>query len=906
MGCSLAKQDDSTRAPAKTIASVGSCAKFSSKALPEFRAAFRSFWPDRGLLIFQTLPLLRTFLLFIFLLLGLFLEGGSAQSARGLPLIPQSASRDPLQVRAQSYTLDPETGIARYKNASLTWQSIVIDGTEVLYDTRQQLIRAEGYVRVSEGTVTAVMERLELRLQDGSAEFQGATIFDSRNRAYLTAEIVQRLGESHYLALNCSFTTCNPRTPAWEIRGSRIDYFSENFSSSLGSSLRVGGVPVFYFPYLAWPTVTRRQSGFLPPEYSITRSSLPKFDLGYRIGLPYFWALDDEHDLTVTYDWVERRGPGWKLDYQYAFREGMRGEVRSQRFWERDPRDPEQEAGSLSAEEAAESNLHPSRFKYSFNHNQSFGPATRLIASGLVYSDSQFQKEYELIDEPNPNYAQKLTLSLSQQFAEGNVALSATQDRVYQGNEIAVLNNAVDRSRVQSLPSVSFRWSETAWRSQNTTLNYALSGSHTRFYREEGLNGLGTVLNPELRLRSTLGVVGVSLGVAKQVSNYRVWSIDTGETSGEYDFNVSLADIALDTVISRTFALDNDLYSRAKHRVTPQLQYEYIEDVSQNFQNELPPFGGTLRTRRLATLRVENLLLVKRRVYEPTLKVSFATLNRLRKEGLDELLLQRLERLKGREFLSESDLESALARLPGSPDPEVVETILALAERGAPQRTPGVGRRSESEGKAEIWGRLTFSQPYDFLRIHPDFDPVGPTPLGNETEVGQPLLPLKTELSVFPVSGVSVNYLNRYHHQRHRVVEYALGVQVGLSTNNRASVSFRENEVPYTTPYGAEYAATKTFGFSNSHELHEALSAGISGSFDLTPESAFKRRLTENSLFLKYTPDCWNITLRLQEQAATTLTSSGQEVEYVERAIYANIDLGGISLPEQTFPGWSE
>jgi hypothetical protein len=161
MGCSLAKQDDSTRAPAKTIASVGSCAKFSSKALPEFRAAFRSFWPDRGLLIFQTLPLLRTFLLFIFLLLGLFLEGGSAQSARGLPLIPQSASRDPLQVRAQSYTLDPETGIARYKNASLTWQSIVIDGTEVLYDTRQQLIRAEGYVRVSEGSVTAVMERLE-------------------------------------------------------------------------------------------------------------------------------------------------------------------------------------------------------------------------------------------------------------------------------------------------------------------------------------------------------------------------------------------------------------------------------------------------------------------------------------------------------------------------------------------------------------------------------------------------------------------------------------------------------------------------------------------------------------------------------------------------------------------------
>ena len=91
-------------------------------------------------------------------------------------------------------------------------------------------------------------------------------------------------------------------------------------------------MPIFYFPYLAWPTVKRRQSGFLPPEYIIVRSSVRKWDLGYRIGIPYFWAIDPEQDLTITYDWVERRGPGLRLDYQYALTKGMRGEIKYQEF----------------------------------------------------------------------------------------------------------------------------------------------------------------------------------------------------------------------------------------------------------------------------------------------------------------------------------------------------------------------------------------------------------------------------------------------------------------------------------------------------------------------------------------------------------------------------------------------
>ena len=89
---------------------------------------------------------------------------------------------------------------------------------------------------------------------------------------------------------------------------------------------------------------------------------------------------------------MERRGRGLRFDYQYAWTEGVRGEIKYQEFFERGPRDPENESGSMSADEIESSELHPQRFKFQFNHNQQLDGQSRLITSALVYSDSQFQK----------------------------------------------------------------------------------------------------------------------------------------------------------------------------------------------------------------------------------------------------------------------------------------------------------------------------------------------------------------------------------------------------------------------------------------------------------------------------------------------------------------------------------
>ncbi len=726
-----------------------------------------------------------------------------------------------LSIQTQSYLHNPEEGTYLYHNAKVEWEGISVESTEILYHPGKNKLTAKGYVRVTESDMIAVMDELEINIKNGNGIFRNAIYYDPSSKTYMTAKEMRRVGKGKYTAKTCTFTTCNPKSPAWEITGSEVNYYSQNFSSSSVATLKVGGVAVFHLPYLAWPTVKRRQSGFLPPEYLIVRSSQRKFDLGYRFGIPYFWDIDPEQDLTLIYDWVERRGPGFRMDYQYAWKEGMRGGIKYQQFFERDARDPENESGSLSAHEIGPSELHPKRFKFQFNHNQQLDDRSRLIVSALSYSDSQFHKEYELVEKPNLT-AQQFSANINRQFTKGSVTLSASQNRLF--SELALLNRNIVSEPIY-IPVISFQFSDVLLRSGETTLSRGVSGSATQWFTNQGSSGEEVSISPELSLvflffRHFNGSLGISETFSRASSrNPNV----PGSKKGE--FQIMRGNAQIGTTLSRIFSRESGYYSRIKHLLGTTLHYDYIEDVE----------GSGQSTRRLTTLRLNNTLLAKRRYFE---------------RGLSSQI-----------------------------------------------------RSQTREGKSWTLASLNFVQHYDNLKEDPYFQSIGEAIKGNETEPGQPLIPLRTSFGFNPGPGFFVNYFNRYHHQKRQVVEYSATVSVGLSTHNKASVNFRNNEEAYQTPYGIDVDVANTFSFSNSFEASDELAFGFSGTVNIDADTyTFRRRLSSSEFTLDYRPDCWNIRLALTENVGTTVSNSGREQEYIDRTLYAYINLGGISIPEQIYP----
>jgi lipopolysaccharide assembly outer membrane protein LptD (OstA) len=106
----------------------------------------------------------------------------------------------------------------------------------------------KGLFDCEKGSITLIAEGLEINLDDNSGVFREVFFFDAKTEAYITAREVRRVPEGHFIGYDCTFTTCNPEQPAWEIRGSTVHYYPENYSSAISTSLRVRGVPIFLLP----------------------------------------------------------------------------------------------------------------------------------------------------------------------------------------------------------------------------------------------------------------------------------------------------------------------------------------------------------------------------------------------------------------------------------------------------------------------------------------------------------------------------------------------------------------------------------------------------------------------------------------------------------------------------------
>ena len=117
------------------------------------------------------------------------------------------------------------------------------------------------------------------------------------------------------------FTLCdyrgNDKCPPWTIQASEMLHDKKKKTIYYDNALiKVYNIPIFYIPKLAHPdaTVTRR-SGFLPPNFTDTKN------LGASISAPYFWAINDDKNLTLTSRLFEDEYPLFLGDYEQAFKQ---------------------------------------------------------------------------------------------------------------------------------------------------------------------------------------------------------------------------------------------------------------------------------------------------------------------------------------------------------------------------------------------------------------------------------------------------------------------------------------------------------------------------------------------------------------------------------------------------------
>ena len=194
---------------------------------------------------------------------------------------------------------------------------ILADRVEVNRGTGDSV--ATGHVILYDGDDRLSGRRLDYNLKNGTG-----VLYDGRAQAEpyyrLTGERMERLDESLYKIYRGTFTTCEDDPPPWSVH---LDSATADFDDMLvgrNASVWMRGIPVVPFlPVFATALGRQRQTGFLAPTFG---SSTLR---GFSAKLPFYWAISDSQDLTVSLDGYSKRGVGANAEYRYLLGGGARG-----------------------------------------------------------------------------------------------------------------------------------------------------------------------------------------------------------------------------------------------------------------------------------------------------------------------------------------------------------------------------------------------------------------------------------------------------------------------------------------------------------------------------------------------------------------------------------------------------
>ncbi len=166
-----------------------------------------------------------------------------------------------------------------------------------------------GDVHFSEPDHLMIAHRALLNPQDKSGQVEDVVYRFSMPHAFAVlpawgrASLIQRLSNRDYFLKKATYTTCRPQDRAWHIDAKSIKLDNAHHQGvAKHAKFYLAETPVFYTPYLSFPTSKERKSGFLMPTKGYSNIG------GFDYALPYYWNIAPNVDATLTPHYYTLRG----------------------------------------------------------------------------------------------------------------------------------------------------------------------------------------------------------------------------------------------------------------------------------------------------------------------------------------------------------------------------------------------------------------------------------------------------------------------------------------------------------------------------------------------------------------------------------------------------------------------
>ena len=220
-----------------------------------------------------------------------------------LNLAADSPFRDPDIIYLEADTLVNDEATQRLTASGQVegrYEDKTLRADNVVYNLETGQVIASGNVVLVQGDGSSqYADKLEL-----SNELEAGTATDFVARTpeggLTAARFVARSEDGEVELYNAYYTACEvceeKPNPSWRIKARQVTQDSESRTVQYrDATLELFGLPVFYSPYLAHPDPSaERASGILAPFIGFSEST------GLNARVPYYWAIDDHTEATIT------------------------------------------------------------------------------------------------------------------------------------------------------------------------------------------------------------------------------------------------------------------------------------------------------------------------------------------------------------------------------------------------------------------------------------------------------------------------------------------------------------------------------------------------------------------------------------------------------------------------------
>ena len=173
----------------------------------------------------------------------------------------------------------------------------------VTFDRKQQITEASGNITYREPGVILLGDHMTFDSDRQHATIRGAHFALHAAQLSGAAQRLERDANGEIAITDGAITFCAPEDPTWYVNTGTLEIDPEaGMATARNATLRVGGVPVFYLPWMTFPVGDQRKTGLLFPSIgSDTRG-------GLDITTPIYFNLAPNYDATYSPRYIGERG----------------------------------------------------------------------------------------------------------------------------------------------------------------------------------------------------------------------------------------------------------------------------------------------------------------------------------------------------------------------------------------------------------------------------------------------------------------------------------------------------------------------------------------------------------------------------------------------------------------------